>query len=122
MILSQTIWENLLEFDVDGVLKPQLGKGAAGDIGRQARLQLRAARRRRLPERSEADGRGREVQFRVHARSQEQGLAAARIFDRLSHVEIDSPYRLRVILKEPYSPWVYFQTKHMGIWPNGIAP
>src|ERR1700741_1963916 len=24
MILSQTIWENLLEFDVDGVLKPQL--------------------------------------------------------------------------------------------------
>ena len=41
------------------------------------------------------------------------------IFDRLSHVEIDSPHRLRVILKEPYSPWVYFLTKHMGIWPKG---
>ena len=26
MILSQSIWENLLEFDVDGVLKPQLAK------------------------------------------------------------------------------------------------
>ena len=26
MIVSQTIWENLLEFDVDGVLKPQLAK------------------------------------------------------------------------------------------------
>ncbi len=26
MILSQSIWENLIEFDIDGVLKPQLAK------------------------------------------------------------------------------------------------
>ncbi len=31
---------------------------------------------------------------------------------------MDSPLRVRVHLKEPYAPWVYFLTKYMGIWPK----
>ena len=40
------------------------------------------------------------------------------IFNRLSHVETDGPYRLHVHLKEPFSPWTKFLTKHMGVWPK----
>jgi hypothetical protein len=37
----------------------------------------------------------------------------------LSHVETDGPHRLRVHLKEPFSPWIKFLTKHMGVGPTG---
>jgi peptide/nickel transport system substrate-binding protein len=118
MILSQSIWENLLEFDVDGVLKPQLAKAlpeiSADKLVYTFELRDDVAFQNGQPLTAE------DVKYSFEYMLDPKNKASRRpIFDRLSHVEIDSPHRLRVILKEPYSPWVYFLTKHMGIWPKG---
>jgi peptide/nickel transport system substrate-binding protein len=117
-ILSQVIWENLMEFTVDGELRPQLAKALPevsadkltyafelrDDVYFQDGQRLTAA----------------DVKYSFEYMLDPAHKAARRpIFGRLSHVEVDSPTRLRVILKEPFSPWVYFLTKHMAIWPAG---
>ena len=33
-------------------------------------------------------------------------------------METDGPHRVHVHLKEPFSPWLKFLTKHMGVWPK----
>ena len=49
LTLTQTMFENLVEYDVDGVLRAAVGETIAGDLRRSARLYLRAARRRLFP-------------------------------------------------------------------------
>lgn len=62
LVITGTIFENLVEYDQDGVLKPQL-EGAAGNLHRQAGLYVRPARRRCVPERPEDDRGGRQIQL-----------------------------------------------------------
>jgi len=118
MIISQTIWENLLEFDVDGVLKPQLAQAlpevSADKLVYTFDLRDDVVFHNGQPMTAE------DVKYSFEYMLDPAHKASRRpIFNRLSHVEIDSPHRVRVVLKEPYSPWVYFLTKHMGIWPKG---
>lgn len=118
MILSQTIWENLVEFDVDGVLRPQLAKAlptiSADKLTYSFELRDDVVFHNGQKLTSE------DVKYSFEYMLDPANKAIRRpIFDRLSHVEIDGPLKLRVILKEPYSPWVYFLTKHMAIWPKG---
>ncbi|GEP55991.1 ABC transporter substrate-binding protein [Reyranella soli] len=118
MIISQTIWENLLEFDVDGILKPQLAK-ALPEISAD-KLVYTFDLRDDVVFQNGKKLTAEDVKDSFEYMLDPKNKASRRpIFDRLSHVEIDSPYRLRVVLKEPYSPWVYFLTKHMAIWPKG---
>jgi peptide/nickel transport system substrate-binding protein len=118
MILSQTIWENLLEFDVDGVLKPQLAT-ALPEISSDKLIYTFELRKDVIFHNGQPLT-AADVKYSFEYMLDPKNKASRRpIFDRLSHVESDNPYRLRVILKEPYSPWVYFLTKHMGIWPKG---
>jgi peptide/nickel transport system substrate-binding protein len=118
IILSQNIWENLLEFDVDGVLKPQLAKAlptiSADKLtyGFELRDDITFQNGPRLT--------SEDVKYSFEYMLDPAHKAARRpIFNRLSHVEVDGPYQVRVVLKEPYAPWVYFMSKHMGIWPAG---
>ena len=118
LAITQTIFENLVECDADGMLQPQLAK--------------------RLPEisanklvytfdlRDEVyfhDGQkmtSADVKYSFESMLDAKRNAARRgPFLRIDKVEVDGPGRVHVHLKEPYSPWVYFLTKYMGIWPNG---
>src|SRR5258708_1426205 len=116
MIVSQSIWENLVEFDIDGVLKPQLAKQlpeiSADKLVYSFELRDDVAFQNGQPLTSE------DVKYSFEYMLDPAHKASRRpIFDRLSHVETDGPHRLKVVLQEPYGPWLYFLTKHMGIFP-----
>ena len=117
LTLTQTMFENLVEYDVDGVLRPQLAK------------QLPEISADRLVYTFELrddvyfhDGQkmtSADVKYSFESMLDLKRNAARRgPFARIDKVEADGPGRVHVHLKEPYSPWVYFLTKYMGIWPN----
>ena len=118
MILSQNIWENLVEFDIDGELKPQLAK-ALPEVSADKLVysfELRDDVTFQNGQALTSD----DVKYSFEYLLDPAHKAGRRpIFQRLSHVETDGPQRLRVVLNEPYAPWIYFLTKHMGIWPAG---
>jgi peptide/nickel transport system substrate-binding protein len=117
-ILSQTIFENLVEFDIDGVLKPQLAK-ALPEISADALVYTFDLRDDVLFQ----DGTpltSEDVKYSIEYTINPANKASrGPIFNRLSHVETDGPHRLHVHLKEPFAPWTAFLTKFMGVWPNG---
>jgi peptide/nickel transport system substrate-binding protein len=117
-ILSQAIWENLVEFTIDGELRPQLAKALpeVSDDKLTYSFELRDGVTFQDGQKLTAE----DVKYSFEYMLDPAHKAGRRpVFSRLSHVEVDSPTKLRVILKEPFSPWVYFLTKHMGIFPAG---
>ena len=117
-ILSQVIWENLVEFTVDGELRPQLAK-ALPEVSAD-KLTYSFELRDDVTFQDGQKLTAEDVKYSFEYMLDPAHKAGRRpVFSRLSHVEIDSATKLRVILKEPFSPWVYFLTKHMGIWPAG---
>ena len=117
-ILSQTIYENLLEFDIEGNLKPQLAK-ALPEISADSLIYTFDLREDVLFQ----DGTpltSEDVKYSIEYTINPANKATrGPIFNRISHVETDGPHRLHVHLKEPFAPWTSFLTKFMGIWPKG---
>ncbi|MEA2738745.1 MAG: peptide/nickel transport system substrate-binding protein [Acetobacteraceae bacterium] len=117
-ILSQTIWENLVEYDIEGNLKPQLAK-ALPEISADALIYTFDLRDDVLF----SDGTpltSEDVKYSIEYTIDPANKASrGPIFNRLSHVETEGPHRLHVHLKEPFSPWTAFLTKFMGVWPKG---
>jgi peptide/nickel transport system substrate-binding protein len=117
-ILSQVIWENLVDVTIDGELKPQLAK-ALPEVS-EDRLTYSFELRDDVFFQDGQKLTAEDVKYSFEYMLDPAHKAGRRpVFSRLSHVEIDSPTKLRVILKEPFSPWVYFLYKHMGIFPAG---
>lgn len=117
-LLSQTIWENLVEFDIDGNLKPQLAK-ALPEISADKLTYTFDLRDDVVFQ----DGQlltSADIKYSFdYMLDPAHKAARAPVFHLLSHIETDGPHRCRVVLKQPYAPWVYFLTKFMGIWPAG---
>jgi peptide/nickel transport system substrate-binding protein len=117
-ILSQTIYENLLEFDIEGNLKPQLAK-ALPEISADSLVYTFDLRDDVLFQ----DGTkltSEDIKYSLeYAINPANKATRGVIFNRLSHVETDGPHRLHVHLKEPFAPWTSFLTKFMGVWPKG---
>lgn len=118
MVLGQTVFENLVEYDVDGVLKPQLAKALPtispdkktyvfelrDDVTFQNGKKLTAA----------------DVKYSFDYLLDPANKAARRsLFTRISKVTVLDPLKVQVDLSEPYGPWLYFLTKYMGIFPEG---
>jgi peptide/nickel transport system substrate-binding protein len=117
-ILSQVIWENLVDVTIDGKLVPQLAK-ALPEVS-DDRLSYAFELRDDVYFQDGQKLTSEDVKYSFEYMLDPEHKAGRRpVFSRLSHVEIDSPTKLRVILKEPFSPWVYFLYKHMGIFPAG---
>jgi peptide/nickel transport system substrate-binding protein len=117
MILSQQIFENLVEFDITGTLRPQLAK-ALPEISADSLIYTFELR----DDVAFSDGRpltSEDVKYSIEYTIDPANKASrGPIFNRLSHVETDGAHRLHVHLKEPFSPWLKFLTKHMGVWPK----
>ncbi|WP_158744530.1 ABC transporter substrate-binding protein [Acidisphaera sp. L21] len=116
-ILSQTIWGNLVEYAVEGVLRPQLAKALptiSPDKLTYA-FELRDDVFFQNGQKLTADDVKYSFEYLINPANK---ASRGSLFFRISHVEVDSPTKLRVILKEPYAPWLTFLTKFMGIWPK----
>jgi len=117
-IISQTIWENLVEFDINGILKPQLAKAlpTISDDKLTYAFELRDDVYFQNGQKLTAEDVKYSFEYMLDPAHK---ASRGSLFNRLSHVEVDSPTKLRVILKVPYAPWTTFLTKFMGIWPKG---
>jgi peptide/nickel transport system substrate-binding protein len=117
-ILSQTIYENLLEFDIHGVLKPQLAKAlpeiSADSLVYTFDLRDDVAFQDGKP--LTADDIKYSLEYTIDPANK---ASRGPIFNRLSHVVTDGPHRVHVHLKEPFAPWTTFLTKFCGTWPAG---
>ncbi|HEX3991012.1 MAG TPA: ABC transporter substrate-binding protein [Acetobacteraceae bacterium] len=117
-IISESIFENLVEFDIDGNLKPQLAK-ALPEISADALVYTFDLRDDVLfhdgtPMTSE------DIKYSLEYIINPANKASrGPIFNRLSHVETDGPHRVHVHLKVPFAPWTAFLTKFMGVFPKG---
>src|SRR6476661_3046385 len=91
MVVTQSIFENLVEVDVDGNLQPQLAI--------------------ELPKIS-ADN----LEYVLNP---ENKTLRRPLFDRIAEVIVENPLRVRFRMREPYRPWLYYMTKYHGIFPKG---
>ena len=118
MVLGQTVFENLVEFGIDGVLRPQLAK-ALPTISADRKsytFELRDDVAFQNGQKMTAD----DIKYSFDYLLNPDNKAVRRaIFTRISKVTALSPTRVRIDLAEPYHPWLYFLTKYMGIFPAG---
>lgn len=118
MVINQCIFENLVEYDVDGVLRPQLAR-ALPTISPD-KLTYTFDLREDVAFQNGQPMTSADVKYSFESLLDKKRNAARRvIFERISRVETDGPHRVHVILSEPYGPWLAFLTKYMGIWPAG---
>jgi peptide/nickel transport system substrate-binding protein len=117
MVIPQSIFQNLVEYDVDGVLRPQLAKQLP-EISADKLVYTFELR----DDVAFHDGQkmtAEDVKYSFESMLDAKRNAVRRsLFVRIESVEVDSPTRVRIRLKEPYSPWMVFLTKFMGIWPK----
>lgn len=118
MIISQTIYDNLMEFDIDGNLKPQLAK-AHPDISADKLVYTFDLR----DDVMFSDGKpltSADVKYSIEFTADpSKKNTRGPIFKLIDHCETDGPHRIRVYLKEPFAPWTSFLTKFCGTWPEG---
>jgi peptide/nickel transport system substrate-binding protein len=118
MVLGQTVFENLVEYDLDGVLRPQLARElpevSADRLTYTFRLRddVRFQNGKKL---TAAD-----VKYSFDYLLNPENRAARRsLFTRIAEVTAPAEDTVQVRLSEPYGPWLYFLTKYMGIFPEG---
>jgi len=118
MVLGQTVFENLVEYDVDGVLKPQLAKAlpTISDDKKVYTFELRDDVTFQNGKKMTAE----DVKYSFDYLLDPANKAARRsLFTRIKQVTVLDQYKVQVEMSEPYGPWLYFLTKYMGIFPAG---
>ncbi|WP_226582266.1 ABC transporter substrate-binding protein [Acuticoccus sediminis] len=118
MVTSQAIFENLIEFDVDGEYKPQLAAAmpALSDDKRTYTFELRDDVVFQNGEPFTAE----DVKYSFDWLLDPDNKAMRRpVFARIQEVNILSPTKVEFRLSEPYGPWLAFMTKCMGIFQKG---
>ncbi len=118
MVASQMIFENLIEFDDDGVLKPQLARAmptiSADGLTYEFDLRENVTFSNGQPFGAE------DVKYSFDWLLDPANKAARRpVFTRIKEITVLAPLKVRFVLSEPYGPWLAFMTKCMGIFPRG---
>jgi peptide/nickel transport system substrate-binding protein len=118
MVITQSIFENLVEVDHDGNLQPQLAVALPQISADKLEyvFELRPDVKFQNGESFSAE----DVKYSFDYVLNPENKALRRpLFDRIVKVIVENPLRLRFQLREPYRPWLYYMTKYMGIFPKG---
>jgi peptide/nickel transport system substrate-binding protein len=118
MVTTQLVFENLVEFDIDGVLQPQLARAlptiSADGLTYDFLLREGVTFSNGQPFTAE------DVKYSFDWMLDPANKAARRpIFMRVKEITVVDPMHVRFLLTEPYAPWLSFMTKCMGIFPKG---
>jgi peptide/nickel transport system substrate-binding protein len=118
MVVSQTIFENLVEVDHDGQLRPQLAVALprVSADRKTYTFDLRDDVYFQNGDKFTAE----DVRYSFEYVIDPKNNALRRpLFNRIQRVVVESPTRVRVELSEAYRPWLFYLTKYMGIFPRG---
>lgn len=119
MVVSQTIFENLVEVDLEGkAVQPQL----AAKLPQVSadRLTYTFDLRDDVYFQNGQKLTAEDVKYSFDYVLDPQNKALRRpLFNKIKSVSVESPTRVKVELGEPYRPWLFYLTKYMGIFPKG---
>lgn len=117
MVLSQLIFENLYEVDVNGVPQPMLAVShKISDDGLTWWFDLRDDVYFQNSQKMTAE----DVKYSYEWVLDENNKAARRaIWTRIKRIEVESPTRVRFEMNRPYGSMLLYMTKYMGIFPKG---
>ena len=115
---SQAVFENLIEFDVDGNYKPQLA--AAMPTLSEDKTVYTFDLRDDVYFQNGQKFTAEDVKYSYEFLLNPDNKAVRRpVFARIQKITVLSPTKVQFQLSEPYGPWLAFQTKCMGIFPAG---
>lgn len=118
MVLGQTVFENLIEYDVDGNLVPQLAE-AMPEVS-EDQLSFTFKLRPNVKFHNGKPLTAEDVAYSFNYMLDPENKAARRnVFSRLKGAEAIDEHTVRIDMNEPYSPWLCFMSKYMGIFPVG---
>ena len=117
MAITNLIWENLLEVDLDGKVVASLADmPKISDDALTFTFDLR-------PDIHFQDGRkltAEDVKYSYEYTLDPKNKSIRRtLFEPIGEIIVESPTRVVFRMKHPYRPWLQYMTKHMGIWPKG---
>ena len=118
MVVTQTIFENLVAVDHDGGLEPQLAKALPRitNGGKTYVFELREG----ISFQNGQPFTGEDVKYSFDYVLDPKNNALRRpLFNRINEVVVESKYRVRFELREAYRPFLHYMTKYMGIFPVG---
>lgn len=118
MVISQCVFENLIEVDVDGKLVPKLATKLPTIS--EDRLVYTLDLRDDVTFQNGAKFTAEDVKYSFDYLLNPDNKALRKpLFDRIKNIVAESPTRIRFELREPYRPWLFYLTKYMGIFPKG---
>ena len=118
MAATQLIFENLVEVDVDGHLRPQLAKAMPqiSSNGLQYSFELRQGVK--FHDGSELTADDVKYSFEYLLNPANNALRR-KLFEPIKEVVSVDRYHVKFILSTPYRPWLFYLNKYMGIFPKG---
>jgi peptide/nickel transport system substrate-binding protein len=118
MVVSQTIFENLIEVDFDGNLRPQLAVSMP-EISKD-QLTYTFDLRDDVYFQNGQKFTAEDVKYSFEWMLDPKNKAMRRkLFNKIKRVVVENPTRVRIELSERFRPWMYYLTKYMGIFPKG---
>jgi peptide/nickel transport system substrate-binding protein len=117
MAVTNAIWENLMEVDVDGNVVPSLAHRM--DISDDA-LTFTFDLRDDVVFHNGAHFTAEDVKYSYEYMLDPKNKSIRRAqFSPIHEIVIESPTRVVFRLSHPYRPWLQYMTKFMGIFPKG---
>ncbi len=118
MAISNAIFENLLEVDLDGNVVPSLARALPTISDDQ--LTMSFDLRDDVQFQNGAKFSAEDVKYSYDYMLDPKNRSIRRyIFDRIASISVESPTRVVFHLKAPFRPFLQYQTKFMGIFPKG---
>ena len=118
MAISNAIFENLLEVDLDGNVVPSLARALPTISDDQ--LTMTFDLRDDVRFHNGAAFTAEDVKYSYDYMLDPKNRSIRRyIFDRIGRIDVESPTRVVFHLTSPFRPFLQYQTKFMGIFPKG---
>jgi peptide/nickel transport system substrate-binding protein len=117
LAITNLIWENLLEVDLDGNVVPSLAAlPKISDDAQTFVFDLRDDVAFQNGQKLTAE----DVKYSYEYTLDPKNKSIRRtLYDPIKEIVIENPTRVVFRMKHPYRPWLQYMTKHMGIFPKG---
>jgi peptide/nickel transport system substrate-binding protein len=118
MAISNAVFENLLEVDLDGNVGPSLAR-AMPEISEDQTV-FKFDLRDDVVFHDGSKFSAEDVKYSYEYMLDPKNKSARRtLFSPIQEIVIESPTRIVFKMKHPYRPWFQYMTKFMGIFPKG---